>query len=32
MTNWFNKKDIKYKSSIYLKNLHGYVLPHAGTI
>ena len=31
MTNWFNKKDIKYKSSIYLKNLHGYVLPHAGT-
>ena len=28
---WFNKKDIKKYSEIRLDNLHGYVLPHAGT-
>lgn len=28
---WFNKKDIKKYPSIMIDNLHGYVLPHAGT-
>ena len=31
MVNWFSSKDIKIKPVIYLNNLHGYVLPHAGT-
>jgi hypothetical protein len=29
---WYNKKDIKIKTPIYLDDLCGYVLPHAGTI
>ena len=34
MPQWYNEKDIKInnKSLIKMPNLHGYVLPHAGTI
>lgn len=28
---WFNKEDIKVYKPIYLDDLHGYILPHAGT-
>ena len=28
---WFNSDDIKIHDIIELNNLHGYVLPHAGT-
>ena len=28
---WYRKKDLKYHQSIVSKNLHGFVLPHAGT-
>ena len=28
---WYNDKDIKYCKNININNLHGYVLPHAGT-
>lgn len=28
---WFNKNHLKPKKTIILPNLHGYVLPHAGT-
>ena len=28
---WFNKKDLTIKPIINIKDLHGYVLPHAGT-
>jgi hypothetical protein len=28
---WFNPKDIQIKKPILIENLHGYVLPHAGT-
>ena len=28
---WFNSKDLKFKKIIKLPDLHGYVLPHAGT-
>ena len=28
---WFNKNDITFKKKISLDDLHGYVLPHAGT-
>ena len=33
MTTWYSKKDIQIKKSdiIKLDDLHGYVLPHAGT-
>ena len=29
--NWFNPSDIGIYNDIIIKNLHGYVLPHAGT-
>lgn len=29
--NWFSEKDIYIKNIISIKNLHGYVLPHAST-
>lgn len=29
---WFNKSHIKHFESIYLNDLHGYVLPHARNI
>ena len=28
---WFDKKDLTIKPIIKVDNLHGYVLPHAGT-
>lgn len=28
---WFNKNDIIFKNKIVIEDLHGYVLPHAGT-
>jgi len=28
---WFNKADININSIITINNLHGFVLPHAGT-
>ena len=28
---WFNKNDIVISKSITLDDIHGYVLPHAGT-
>mgnify|MGYP000167659208 CR=1 FL=1 len=28
---WFNKKDLTIKPIIKIDDLHGYVLPHAGT-
>jgi len=28
---WFDVRHLKYKKPILLENLHGYVLPHAGT-
>ena len=28
---WFNANHLRYKKPILIKNLHGYVLPHAGT-
>ena len=31
MAHWFNNRDIKQKPKIKLANLHGYILPHAGT-
>ena len=32
MSSWFNSKDIKIKKPLFvLDDLHGYVLPHAGT-
>ena len=31
MSNWFSPSDIKHKTQFVLKDIHGYVLPHAGT-
>ena len=28
---WFNSEDLKKEKIITIDNLHGYVLPHAGT-
>ena len=28
---WFDSNDLIYKKPIILDDLHGYVLPHAGT-
>ena len=28
---WFDKKDLTIKPTISIDDLHGYVLPHAGT-
>ena len=28
---WFNSNDLIYNKSIIIEDLHGYILPHAGT-